>query len=142
MDRGGPYHKLDDTSWLLDSADVSKLGNRVREVFGKYKIEELEMEILNFQEDLSLKSSYATCSNIWTLMGREKYPILLSVALKLYSCFGSTFLCEVAFSSINIIKNKYRSSLTDSHLDDTLTYSSYTPDFPQLAASMQCQISH
>ncbi|KAJ4427053.1 hypothetical protein ANN_26852, partial [Periplaneta americana] len=34
--------------------------------------------------------------------------------------FGSAYLYEVAFSYMNIIKNKYRSCLTDSHLDDAL----------------------
>ncbi|PNF33192.1 hypothetical protein B7P43_G12810 [Cryptotermes secundus] len=39
---------------------------------------------------------------------------------------------------------KYQFYLTDSHLDDALraACSSYTPDFRQLAANMQCQISH
>jgi hypothetical protein len=125
-------------------ADVSELGGEVCEIFGKYNLEELEMEILNFQEDISLKSSFATCSNFWTLVDRNKYPMIHSIALKIYSCFGSTYLCEVAFSSMSIIKNKYRSCLTDSHLDDALraACSSYTPDFRQLAANMQCQISH
>ena len=126
------------------TVDVSELGGEVCEIFGKYNLEELEMEILNFQEDISLKSSFATCSNYWTLVDRNKYPMIHSIALKIYSCFGSTYLCEVAFSSMSIIQNKYRSCLADSHLDDALraACSSYTPDFQQLAANMQCQISH
>ncbi|PNF19650.1 hypothetical protein B7P43_G17573 [Cryptotermes secundus] len=120
-------------------SNVSELGGEVCEIFGEYNLEELEMEILNFQGDISLKSSFASCSNFWTLVDRNKYPMIHSIALKIYSCFGSTYLCEVAFSSM-----KYRSCLTDSHLDDALreVCSSYTPDFRQLAANMQCQIFH
>ncbi|PNF15078.1 hypothetical protein B7P43_G16511, partial [Cryptotermes secundus] len=126
------------------TVDVSELGGEVCEIFGKYNIEELEMENLNFQKDISLKSSFATYSNFWTLMDRNKYPMIHSIALKIYFSFGSTYLCEVAFSSTSIIKNKYRSCLTDSHFDDALraACSSCTPDFRQLAANMQCQISH
>jgi hypothetical protein len=99
-------------------------------------LEELEIEILNFQEDISLKSSFA--NNFWTLVDRNKYPMIHSIALKTYSCFGSTYLCEVAFSPMTIIKNKYRSCLTDPHLDDALraACSNYTPDFRQLAANV------
>ena len=126
------------------SVDVCELGGRVCEIFENCNPEELEMEILNLQTDLSLKSSYPTCGNFWTLVDSKRYPIVRNVALKMYSCFGSTYLCEAAFSTMNIIKNKYRTCLTDSHLDDALraACSSYTPDFPQLVASMQCQISH
>ncbi|PNF31602.1 hypothetical protein B7P43_G18079, partial [Cryptotermes secundus] len=120
------------------TVDVSELGGEVCEIFGKYNLEELEMEILNFQEDISLKSSFASCSNFWTLVNRNKYSMIHSIVLKIYPCFGSTYLCEVAFSSMSITKNKYRSCPTDSHLDDALraACSSYTP------ANMQCQISH
>jgi hypothetical protein len=89
-------------------------------IFGNYNLEELEIEILSFQEDVSLKFSSATCNKFWTLADRNKYPMIHSIALKMYSCFGSTYLCEVAFSSMNVIKNKYRDCLTDSHLDDAL----------------------
>jgi hypothetical protein len=34
----------------------------VCEIFGKYSLEELELEILNFQEDISLKSSFSDSS--------------------------------------------------------------------------------
>jgi hypothetical protein len=127
----------------LASVDITELGSRVCEIFGEYNLE-TELEILNFQEDISLKSSYGTCGNFWALADKNKYPMISSVALKIYSCFGSTYLHEVSFSSTNIIKGKNRSCLTDSHLDDALraACSSYTPEFPQLAVNMLCQISH
>lgn len=55
------------------------------------------MEILNLQEDIYLKSCYATSSIFWTLVDRNKYPIVPSVPFKTYSCVGSTYLCEVTF---------------------------------------------
>ncbi|PNF28636.1 hypothetical protein B7P43_G08706 [Cryptotermes secundus] len=145
--RFSPFSTLEPVTMFISNpfatVDVSELGGEVCEIFGKYNLEELEMEILNFQEDISLKSSFATCSNFWTLVDRNKYP-MIGIALKMYSCFGSTYLCEVAFSSMSIIKNKYRSCPTDSQLDDALreACSSYTPDFRQLAANIQCRISH
>ena len=63
--------------------------------------------------------------------------------MKVSSLFGSTYLCESAFSDINFIKNKHRTRLTDAHLQDSLkvTVSSYTPDYNTLVNSMQCQLT-
>ncbi|KAG8227259.1 hypothetical protein J437_LFUL003992, partial [Ladona fulva] len=49
-----------------------------------------------------------------------RFPLLRSVVYKIKSCFGSTYLCESLFSTMNIIKSKNRSRLTDSHLDSCL----------------------
>ena len=35
----------------------------------------------------------------------------------LTALFGSTYLCESAFSHVTIIKSKYRSTITDDHLE-------------------------
>jgi hypothetical protein len=63
---------------------------------------------------------------------------------KIKSYFGSTYLCESLFSTMNIIKSKHRYWLTDAHLDDCLRAgtSSCTPKFEKLANEMQCQRSH
>ena len=82
-------------------------------------------------------------TNIWKYT-KEKYPILTNTALKMMSCFGSTYLAESAFSDMNLIKSDIRNSLTDIHLDQCLrlSVSSYNPDFEKIAKSIQCQISH
>ncbi|CAM2114566.1 unnamed protein product [Caretta caretta] len=103
------------------------------------RIEDVEWEILDLQNDIVLKSC-ATDENF----DRKKFPALKNVAHKIKSYFGSTYLCKVLFSTMNIIKSKYRSRHTDAHLDDCLQMglSSYSPNYKKLAEEMQCQKSH
>uniref|UniRef100_A0AAR2LN01 DUF4371 domain-containing protein n=1 Tax=Pygocentrus nattereri TaxID=42514 RepID=A0AAR2LN01_PYGNA len=104
---------------------------------------QVEMEIITFQNDLHLKA-YQAAPNFWCLFDTEKYSGVCTAAMKVASLFGSTYLCESAFSDMNFIKNKHRTRLTDAHLKDSLTVavSSYTPDYNTLVNSMQCQSSH
>ena len=104
---------------------------------------QVEIEIITLQNDLHLKA-YQAAPNFWRLVDTEKYSGVCTAAMKVASLFGSTYLCESAFSDMNFIKNKHRTRLTDAHLRDSLTVavSSYTPDYNTLVNSMQCQSSH
>lgn len=104
---------------------------------------QVEIEIITLQNDLHLKA-YQAAPNFWCLVDTEKYSGVCTAAMKVASLFGSTYLCESAFSDMNFIKNKHRTRLTDAHLKDSLTIavSSYTPDYNTLVNSMQCQSSH
>uniref|UniRef100_A0A8C9YYR3 SPIN-DOC-like zinc-finger domain-containing protein n=1 Tax=Sander lucioperca TaxID=283035 RepID=A0A8C9YYR3_SANLU len=104
---------------------------------------QVEIEIVTLQNDLHLKA-YQAAPNFWCLVDTEKYSGVCTAAMKVASLFGSTYLCESAFSDMNFIKNKHRTRLTDAHLKDSLTVavSSYTPDYNTLVNSMQCQSSH
>ncbi|KAL7882845.1 hypothetical protein SRHO_G00005030 [Serrasalmus rhombeus] len=58
--------------------------------------------------------------------------------------FGSTYLCEKLFSTLNFNKSKYRSRLTDEHLQALLrvsTASSLKPNVARLCERKRCQIS-
>ena len=49
--------------------------------------------------------------NFWKFVSKKRFPILKNAALKLFSMFGSTFICECAFSAMNIITSKNRNQL-------------------------------
>ncbi|QQP54701.1 Uncharacterized protein FKW44_007616, partial [Caligus rogercresseyi] len=104
---------------------------------------QVEMEIVTLQNDIHLKAHKAT-ENFWGLVDIERFSGLCTAAMKVASLFGSTYLCESAFSDMNYIKNRHRTRLTDTHLQDSLriAVSSYSPDYNALVASMQCQASH
>ena len=104
---------------------------------------QVKIEIVTLQNDLHLKAHQAA-PNFWCLVDTEKYSGVCTAAMKVASLFGSTYLCESAFSDMNFIKNKHRTRLTDAHLQDTLRVlvSSYSPDYNTLVNSMQCQASH
>ncbi|KAF2902670.1 hypothetical protein ILUMI_03516 [Ignelater luminosus] len=96
----------------------------------------LQMEIIDLQEDVSLQM-YKTVSTaqFWAKHVPEKYENCKTLAINLATMFGSTYICETSFSKMNFLKNKYRSRLTDAHLEDTLRIccSSREPNHKKLA---------
>jgi hypothetical protein len=97
-----------------------------------------ENEVLFLQSDLQLKA-HSSDIHFWNLLSDEKYHNVKKVAFCLTSFFSSTYLCESAFSTMNIIKSKYCSCLTDDHLDLCLRLAviNNTIKFSQLVDSMQ-----
>ena len=92
-----------------------------------------ELEILTLRADVFLKARVSE-EDFWKYVSQENYKNLKKCGEYLHSCFGSTYLCESAFSVMNFIKTKNRSSITDSHLHDSLALylSGYAPDFTNL----------
>ncbi|CAK1582797.1 unnamed protein product [Parnassius mnemosyne] len=105
----------------------------------------LQMEIIDLQEDLSLQM-YKTVSTeeFWAKHVPEKYENCKKLAINLATMFGSTYVCETSFSKMHLLKNKYRSRLTDAHLEDTLRIccSSREPNYKKLAQDCRCSFSH
>lgn len=81
---------------------------------------QLQLELCELQCDPSLNNTEATGVEFWRLLSQERYPLLRIWALKLCSIFGSTYICEVAFSAMKLIKSKTRSRMTDSVLSHAL----------------------
>ena len=107
----------------------------------------VEDEIITLQNDIEIKSratKQGTKGEFWGLLMPEKYPNLRKCAMKITALFGSTYLCESAFSHMKFIKSKYRATMTDEHLEACLKLatSSYNPDFEKLASYSQLQVSH
>lgn len=103
----------------------------------------VEEEIIKMRSDIFLKARASGSTDFWKLICKEKFPCLRKVALYLISFFGSTYLCESTFSTMNAIKTKNRSRLTDAHLTSCLriAVTSYTPQYDKLVENMQCQTS-
>jgi hypothetical protein len=74
----------------------------------------------------------------------RSYPKLIAHAKKMACIFGSTYVCEQLFSKMKFTKNKYRTRLTDSHLNDILyiSSSSMTANIDKLVKKKQHQVSH
>ena len=99
---------------------------------------EIDMEIVEMQNDIEL-SARARDSDFWGLVSRARFPLLSGCALTLSAYFGSTYLCEMTFSQMKIIKSKTRNRLSDAHLTDCLrlAVSSYEPNFKSLTNNIQ-----
>ncbi|XP_064119038.1 zinc finger BED domain-containing protein 5-like [Macrobrachium nipponense] len=69
------------------------------------------------------------------------YPLISHQALRILTLFGSTYLCETAFSTLVAIETKYRNRLNVEG-DLRCALSSIRPRIQDLVAKKQCQISH
>lgn len=93
-------HSLPIPSWRLMWVRV-----QMAELFSVRTVE-LEMEIINLQDDIQLKSKqhsqHLQSLGVWENYKNSHYPIL-----KVSALFGFTYLCEAAFSDRNVIKSKF-----------------------------------
>ena len=71
-------------------------------------------------------------------------PTIKLLATQILGLFTSTYVCEASFFSLNNIKSKRRSRLTDEHLISALicAVSNLEPDYEFLSTDQQCQQSH
>lgn len=107
----------------------------------------LQMQMVDLQADVALKEQFGrTESTTFCLqmVSETAFPDLKKVALFVLTMFGSTYSCEAAFSTMNIIKTKYRSKLTDEHLHMCMrmALTTFTPRFKILAGQAKAQFSH
>jgi len=112
------------------------------------------MEIIEFQSDDVLKNVYndkyskteidSTYDDFWLkYVSDKKYPLKL-LTVKMCTMFGSTYVCEPAFSKMNYIQNKFRSQLINEHLEMMMKIATtnHNPDLKQLVESKICHFSH
>ncbi|GBP12804.1 SCAN domain-containing protein 3 [Eumeta japonica] len=105
----------------------------------------LQNEIITLRAKfIFLKARSSSGQDFWALVSNEKYPNLKKCVEQLHSCFGSTYLCESAFSYLKQTKSKHRSRLTDARTLDSLrlAISDYKPDDAKLVEDTQTQCSH
>ena len=128
-------------SFPFGESDIENISSNFAHIF-QMNSSDLEIEILTLQSDINLKAR-AKEKDFWNLLPDDKYPLLRSVAMRVFSFFGSTYLCEAAFSQMNNIKSASRTSLTDDHLMASirLAISEYKPNFSLLVNEMECHTS-
>ena len=88
--------------------------------------QELQLELVDLQSSIHLKADFKDVDVIrfYKTLPSNIYPAILKHARRIASLFGSTYTCEAFFSKVKYIKNKYRTNLTDDHLQDVLRISS------------------
>lgn len=106
---------------------------------------ELQMELCELQSDFLLTSNTSLkCEEFWKLVMPNKYPKLHNFALKVTSMFGSTYICECAFSTMKSLKSKQRNKLSQEALKSTLRIvtTEMEADIPALVDMHTAQSSH
>ena len=71
--------------------DIQQFATFVIPNFGE-DIAAKEMEIIVFQNDLTLKSLVSNTKYMWSLESKDKYSVLCRVVLKMKALFSSTYL--------------------------------------------------
>ena len=58
--------------------------------------------------------------------------------------FGLTYVCESVFSTLNHVKSRHRSVLTDTHVKELLRVVAmeYKPDLKKIVKEKECQNSY
>ena len=84
-----------------------------------------QLELIDLQCDSTLKEKFQSESidKFHTLLNPSKFANLRKMAMKQLILFGSTYICEQTFSTMNINKTKLRSNLTDVHQQSLLKIS-------------------
>jgi hypothetical protein len=113
----------------------------------------IQMEITDIQNHTGLKRKFQElCESpispdlkaFWKFVPKNDFPELNNMALRFVCKFGSTYICEKTFSSMNYIKSKFRCSLSDAHLENLilLSNSKINPDIDKLVSEIQVQKPH
>ncbi|KAL4142782.1 hypothetical protein QTP88_005187 [Uroleucon formosanum] len=107
----------------------------------------LQMEMIDLQSNdaLKIKHREETLVDFYKFLPDIQYPNLKKFAIEYISVFATTYLCEQTFSKMKYIKSKYRSAMTDKHLESILKIgtSNIQPQFDQiLAEKHQFHTSH
>ncbi|KAK2714588.1 hypothetical protein QYM36_008970 [Artemia franciscana] len=89
---------------------------------------------------LELKFQNVTVSQFW-LEVKGEYKELSEIAMFALLPFGSTYLCEVSFSAMSLIKTKHRNRLSVQN-DLIIAVSDIEPRFDNILAKKQPQVSH
>ncbi|KAM3838284.1 general transcription factor II-I repeat domain-containing protein 2A-like [Diretmus argenteus] len=109
----------------------------------------LQMELIDLQCSSDLKAKFMDVSGNVEKLGEfmrglpRTFPELSRVFKRTMSLFGSTYLCEKLFPTMNFNKSKHRTRLSDAHLQAILrvSVSSLKPNVDELCGRKRCQVS-
>lgn len=108
---------------------------------------DLQMELIDLQCNTPLKNKFKEAQGDLAQFFKQlppTFPELCKRFKKIMCLFGSTYMCEKLFSTLNANKSKYRSRLTDAHLAAILkvsTAESLRPNINRLTELKRCQVS-
>lgn len=99
-----------------------------------------ELAELQMDRTLKLQHSELSLDTFWLRVGQE-YPSLSESAINVLIQFPTSYLCELAFSSLTYIKNKLRQRLSVEQ-DLRVALSTIPPRIDKLCSQRQAHVSH
>ncbi|GFV25860.1 general transcription factor II-I repeat domain-containing protein 2A [Trichonephila clavipes] len=165
--RFSQFKELSETFKFIMYPDVISFDKLNLSQFDWLEIEELEMQLIDFQSSsiwiqkfietrkkLELIEAERLTSNISKNTSNEiletwnsipdSFNCLKKLAYAILTIFSSTYACESLFSEINNIKDSLRNRLTDDSNSACilLKVTSYNPDISYFSSNLQQQKSH
>ncbi|KAG0439513.1 SCAN domain-containing protein 3 [Dictyocoela muelleri] len=103
----------------------------------------MEDKLLDLAADEGLKRIFETLTSLasFWIKVKTEYSNLSEIALKTLLVFPTTYLCETGFSTMSVIKTKYRNCL-DIHSPIRVALSSIQPQLSKLTNKKQAHPSH
>ncbi|KAI0978254.1 hypothetical protein GJ496_004256 [Pomphorhynchus laevis] len=103
----------------------------------------MEDKLLDLAADEGLKRIFETSTSLasFWIKVKTEYSNLSEIALKTLLVFPTTYLCETGFSTMSVIKTKYRNCL-DIHSPIRVALSSIQPRLSKLTNKKQAHPSH
>ena len=105
----------------------------------------VQMELIELKNDEQLLNKFRRQKDLLEIWKDTfQYPNMQLLARETLVLFGSTYVCEAAFSSMKYLKNSYRTRLLDKNLEAELRLivSREIPNFQSLSSAIQNQSSH
>lgn len=103
------FNKIENMIELHDNPLLCNIENQTNDI---------KEELLKMRADLTLP--LAKGIEFWKYVNEEIYPKTKNEIYKLYSMFGSTYICESSFSLLKLIKSNTRNKLTDEHVENLI----------------------
>ncbi|XP_025420225.1 general transcription factor II-I repeat domain-containing protein 2B-like [Sipha flava] len=107
---------------------------------------EFQLEVIELISNNNFKDYFkeASLQQFYAMLPEESFPNLKKHAREMISIFSSTYLCEQTFSKMKYVKSKYRTNLSDEHLQATLLIGTtkFDANFQDILKDKQFQTSH
>jgi oligoribonuclease NrnB/cAMP/cGMP phosphodiesterase (DHH superfamily) len=118
--------------------------------FVALKIETLptkfQLEVIELISNNNFKDYFkeASLQQFYAMLPKESFPNLKKHAREMMSIFSSKYLCEQTFSKMKYVKSKYRTNLSDEHLQATLLIGTtkFDANYQDILKNKQFQTSH
>ena len=99
-------------------------------------------QLIDLTCDLTLKSLYNPNSLIsFWVKARSEFPLVGRKAPRVLVPFATSYLCEVGFSAVAVIKSKYRNKI-DIEREMHVAISNIAPRFDKMYIEQQAHCSH
>ncbi|XP_072395238.1 EPM2A-interacting protein 1-like [Diabrotica undecimpunctata] len=123
-----------------------ELFNNPMGINSQNQLAEYQSELCELQSDSFFQAKKnEDISTFWKLVSKDRFYKLRNFALKLYSMFGSTYICESTFSALKHINSKTNNRMENDSLEASirLTTTSIDIDVQKLVEDKPLpQISH